>query len=360
MAKGIVETALTMEPLEVQDFKDFIIEEIFSKPELMAIHGIQTGVKMKEQIVFASQFGKTGIKATGCSRPTSGAQSILTEKFWEPAGIEDTLIHCNAEIDPLFKAYFTKISEYRQKYDITGSDLEIFFSILFLESIQSTIWRATWFADTSVAAAGAAAAGLVAVGDVQFYDYFDGLWNQIFAGVVATDVARVTITENAVVTSKPAQLAIVAGASVAYFEAMKTAADSRLRADEKAQFLVSREIYDNYRNYLTSKGIVYDINIVQEGLPSVKWDTYDVVNMETVWGLDSREDFLNNTTDNVYDLPHRMVFTSPANIPVGTLNEKDFDELEVFYDQKERQTYMGYGFTLDSKLLRENLIVVAY
>lgn len=360
MAKGIVESALTMNPLEVQDLQEFIIEQVLNRPELLALHGIQTGVKMKEQIVFASQFGKTGLKGDTCDRQTSGAASVLTQKRWEPVGIEDTLIHCNKEIDGLFKAYFTKIQRYKDIFEIEGTDLEVFFAILFLESMQQTIWRAAWYGGVDVAAAGASTAGLVDVNNVKFYDYFDGLWNQIFTAVTATDISKVTITENAVVTSKAAQLTLATGKSVEYFRAIRNASDTRLRSQMDAKLYVSGEIFRNYTDYLVDKGTVYNINIMQDGLQSVKWDKYEVVNMETIWDTDSREDFVNNTTDDVYYLPHRIVFTVPANIPIGTLSADDFDELEQWYDRDNRQNKMAYGFTLDSKVLEEYMITVAY
>lgn len=361
MASGLDTSLLVMNPIEVQDLEKFIIEKTFMRPDLMQIHGIQTGVKMKEQIVFASQFGKTGIAADGsCSRKTSGANSILSQKYWDPAGIEDTMILCNKELNALFKAYFGKIAKYKDTYEIEGSDIEVFFSILLMEAMQNTIWRAAWFGDVNTAAAGAGTAGVVAAGDVKFYDYFDGLWAQIFDGVVAATVPRITIAENSTVTSKADQLALAAGKSVEYLRAVHTDADTRLRNADGAQFLVSREIFDNYREYLLDKGVVYDINILQNGLQALKFDGYDVVNMETIWSGESREDFVNNTTDAVYDLPHRIAFTVPENIPVGTLNEEDFTELEIWYEKKERENNIAYGFTLDSKLLEEYMTAVAY
>jgi hypothetical protein len=461
MATGIDLTGLTLNPIEVQDIKDFIIERVFERPEFAQIHGrFETGIQMQTQIVFASQFGKTGLKkAAACTRQTSSPESTLTQKYWNPVGIEDTLVVCAAELNGLFKAYFSKIQEYRDLYDITGSDLEIFYAILLEESMVQTIWRAAWFGDTTVAvssevqasvtcvdnpllvitavpagtygngitfeisdvAAGAASItvvgthldvkltgvaktitdlqaliaatpaaaalitasgagatvlivetplvttvggtdtpGLASAADVKFYDYFDGLWEQIFDAVTALTIERVTITENATISSKAAQLALSAGAAVAYFKSIKNAADSRLRSNPDAQLLVSRELYDNYVEYLEDKGVVYDINILQDGLQSVKWSGYDVVNMETIWDLSSREDFENNTDGLAYYLPHRIVFTVPNNIPLGTLNENDFTELEQWYNQDERQNKTAFGFTLDSKELEEYMIVVGY
>jgi len=361
MATGIDISGLTLNPEEVQEFSQFIIEQVFNRPMLTALHGVNTGVQMKEQIVLASLLGKTGIAGDAtCTRKSSGAQSVLSQKYWEPKGIEDTIVHCQKAMSSLFKAYQGKITEYKQNYEIEGSDMAAFLSMLLQESIDATIFRAAWFGDTAVAAAGALTAGLASAADVKFYDYVDGLWAQIFAAVTGSLTERITISENSVVTSKDAQLALASGAALGYFKAIKAKADSRLRANPNALLYVSREIFDNYTEYLTEKGVVYDINIMQNGLQSVKWDSYTVVNMETIWGLDAREDFVNNTTDDVYYLPHRIVFTTPENLPVATLNTNDFTELEAWYERKERENNIAFGFSLDAKLIEEKQIVVAY
>ena len=362
MAKGIDLSGLTLNPVEAQDIKDFIIERVFERPEFQALHGtFKTGIKMQEQIVFASQFGKTGLKGDStCTRKTSGAESIATQKYWNPAGIEDTLIHCNKELDGLFKAYFAKIQAYRDNYEIEGTDLEIFFAILLEESMVQTIWRAIWFGDLNVAVAGAAAAGLVVAGNVKFYDYFDGLWEQIYDGVTATDIERYTIALNAQVT-KPAQLTLAGDlAKDTYFEAIWALADARLKSHPDRKMYVSGEIWENYRQSLQSSGENFTIEYTTEGFRELKWNGVPVVNMETIWDLDTREDFIDNTTNNAYDNPNRIILTIPENMPLGTLNESDFDELEIFYEKKDRTNYMAYGFSLDSKVLEEYMMVVGY
>lgn len=353
MATGIVTNALTMNPIEVQDISKFIVEQIFTRPDLLAIHGIQTGVTMKEQIVFAALMGKTGLSksAASCARQSSNPESVLSEKYWEPAGIEDTLIQCNATLDALFKAYYGKIKMYRENYEIEGSDLEIFFSILFLETVSATIWRAAWFGDTSVAAAAAGTEGLISADDVQYYNYFDGLFAQIFDAVTAGTVAKYTI----------ASLPATDGTVKLYtpFESMWSLADRRLRGMPGLQMLVTGNIFDNYRSWLVSNSIAFELGATMDGLPMLKWNNIPVVDMSTVWD-NSIEDFVTNTTDNDVLLPYRAVLTVKENIPLGTLNDTDFDNLEIFYDKVSRQTYMAYGLSLDAKLLEEKMIVVGY
>lgn len=360
MASVIDVTALELKPIEVQELSSFILERVTTDPVLSSIHTVWTGVKMKEKIGFASQLGKTGVLDASCSRPNSGAGSTLTEKEWVPVAIGDTLIHCNKELNALFKAYFSKVQRYVDLFDIQGSDLEQFLSVLLTEAAMKTVWRAAWLSDANVGAAGAATAGLVnVVTNKKFYNYFDGLWAQIFDGVTAGDIDYVEISQNNEATTV-AQKTLAAGYSVELFESIWAKADSRLRTDSNKQFLVSRGIFENYRSYLQGKGENFSIDYTMDGLPSLKWNGIPVVNMETIWDLQLEADFVDNTTNNAHWLPNRAVLTVPANIPIATLSEEDMDTLEVWYEKKDRSMYSAYGFTLDAKVLEEYMIVAAY
>lgn len=362
MAANIDISALTMNPIEVEAISEFIVEKTFSDPVLNSIHAVWTGVQMKEQIVFASQLGLTGIKDSACARPNSGAESVLTQKYWEPANIGDTLIHCQKDVNSLFKAYYTKIQKYTDLYDITGTDLEKFFSVLLTEAAMKSVFRIAWLGDLNVAASGAAADGLKAAANVKFYDQIDGLWEQIFDGVTAGDITHSTTKLAALnaLTSTATQVVLASGDSVAVFEDMWAKADSRLRGDASAQLLCSREVFENYRQYLQGKGENFSIDYTMDGLPSLKWNGINVVNMENVWDLRLRADFEQDSTNNAYYLPNRVVLSTPSNLPIATLNEADMSELDVWYEKKERQSYSAFGYTLDAKVLEDYMIVVNY
>jgi hypothetical protein len=362
MASKIDISSLTLNPIEESDLGNFVIERTFNDPMLNSIHAVWTGIKMKEQIVFASQLGLTGVLDAACDRPVSGAASVMTEKFWEPADIGDTLVHCQKDVDALFKAYYTKIERYVQKFDIQGSDLENFLKVLLDEAVMRSIWRIAWYADTSVAASGAAASGLIVAGNVKFFDQIDGLWNQIFAGVTATDIpySNEKIGALNALTDTATQVVLAAGDSVALFNDMWTKADTRLLDDASKQFLVTREIWENYRQYLQTNSLNFTVEFTTDGFPTLEWNGAKVVNMSTVWDLFGRTYFEQDSTNNAYDLPNRAVLTVPANIPIGTLNESDWDAEDPFYEKKERQLYMPYGYTLDSKVLEPYMMVAAY
>jgi len=360
MANLLDVSALTLNPQEETDLRNFIFEAVFMNPDL-SIHTVQSGVTMKQQIVFAGKFGKTGIKGDAtCTRKTSGEKIEATQKYWEPAGIEDTFTHCQAEVNSLFKPFFARIQKYIDRYEVSDmSDQARFIASRVLESIQETMWRAVWLGDTAVAAAGAAAVGLVDAANVKFYDYFNGLWKQIFAGVTAGDIARVTITENTALTNA-LRTTLAAGRSIQIFDAMWALADSRLRSATGLQLLVSREIFDNYKIYLRSISQAFTLEQTTEGFNSLMWEGVRVVNMENVWDRNLRADFVEDTTDNLYYLPNRAVLTVPENIAIATLNQSDLTALESWYERKERENNVAYGFNLDAKVLEEYMIVAAY
>ncbi|MCQ2608774.1 MAG: hypothetical protein MJ197_08825 [Bacteroidales bacterium] len=339
---------LTINPKEQGDFGKFVMERTFLRPELKAVHNVMTGIKMKEQIVLASQLGLSGKLANGCTAVSSGAGSVLTQKYWDPASIEDTLSTCIKSQNSMFKAYADKIEKYKDTYDMTGSDEELFITALVEEAMKVTIARAIWFADTTVSASTSSGEGLISSANVPFFNYFDGLWKQIFTGVSAGTIAKTTIS--AMATPQNAYDAV---------NAVYMSASAKLRQDENAQFLVDGVTFMLLEDYLISKGGSNETQYAQDGFKVIKFKGYNVINAETIWS--ANEYFEAKQGDGAGSfLPNRIVFTTPANIPVGTLNDEDFSDIESWYEKADKTNYTRYGFTLDAKVLSEDLIAVAY
>lgn len=349
---------LTLNAKENQDFAKFILERVYQRDALRTNHVVQTGITMDEQIVFAGRIGKSGIKDPGTSRPNSGAKPTLTEKFWTPKKVGDTMVFNQSELNGLFKAYFDKIKKYADIYDIQGTDEEKFLMELFAESAIEAVDRLIWHGDTAIAVSGAAASGLVAAGDVKFYDAVDGLFKQIYAAVVAGSVQRFTITKNAALTF--ALQALAAKEAITIFEGMWAKADPRLKADTAKVLMVSNTIWENYRQGLQADGTAFNVNLTTDGFRELNWNGIPVRNMEILWDLPITNDFEQLNTGLAWDKPHRALLTVPSNIPVGTLNEGDMQTLETFFDQIKREQYLAYGFTLDAKLLEGYMAVAAY
>jgi hypothetical protein len=358
MAAGLTTAGLTLNAKENPDFAKFVFERVFEQGNLGQNHRVWSGVKMQEQIVFASLFGKSGITDAGTARPNSGNKPTLTQKYWNPKRIGDTLIFNNSELNSLFKAYYDKIQKYSEIYDITGTDEEKFLLEVFADSAMKAVNRYVWFGDTAVAVSGAGAAGLIAAADVKFYDAVDGLWKKIYASVTAAATKKFAITKNTAATF--ALQALAADESLTIFEGVWALADARLKADPNKVMMVTNTVWENYRQSLQSKGTAYDITLTTDGFREVKWNGTTIRNMETLWDLTIQADYEKTNAHAAFDNPHRVLLTTADNIPVATLNEGDLSELEAFYYQKDRTNYMAYGFTLDAQLLEGYMAVAAY
>jgi len=357
MAKPLDESGLTLNAKESPDMGKFVYERVFEQGNLATNHAVWGGITMKEQIVFASTNFKSGIKDPGTSRPKSGNKPTLTEKFWDPKKIGDTMEFQNVELNSLYKAYFDKIKKYSEIYDITGTDEEKFLLEVFAQSAIQAVNRAVWFGDTAVAVSGAAASGLIAAADVKFYDQIDGLFKKIYAAVTAGSVKRFTITKNTAATF--ALQALAADEAMTIFEGVWSKADPRLKADPSKVMFVTNSLFENYRQSLQTKGTPYDISLTTDGFSELKWNGVTLRNMEVLWDLPIL-DFEKTNAHAAWDNPHRALLTVPANIPVGTLNEGDMSEMTAKYEEYLRLTWMAYGFTLDAQLLEGYMAVAAY
>jgi hypothetical protein len=444
-----------LNPKESTEFQKFIFELAFNQAGLSANHRVWTGLTMKEQIVFASLMGLSGITDAGTSRPNSGGKPVFSQKYWEPEKVGDTMIFNQSEVNSLFKAYFDKIKSYGEIYDIAGSDEEKFLTTILGESAKNAINRLVWFGDKSAAAAssttativgttnsgltvnakvkgisgngisleiasvsaGAASmtvtgkaivanltaaaktitaltaliaatpaaaalitvagtgsttlavegaittaggtdtAGLKLAANEKFFNAINGLFKKIKTEVGTGAIQRYTIAKNAEATT--AAQALAADAALTYFEGVWAKADARLKADSRKVMMVTNSIFENYRQSLQTKGTPYDITLTTDGFSELKWNGVPIRNMENIWDLNNAY-YAEGEAQLAALEPHKILLTVPDNIPVGTLNEGDFDTIEAFYDQITRNNYMAYGFTLDAQVLEGYMTVVAY
>lgn len=351
-------SALTLNAKEQPDFMKFVFERVFTEGEIAENHTMWSGVKMKEQIVFASTNILSGIKDPLTTRPNSGGKPVFTEKFWEPENVGDTMTISTQELNSLFKAYADKINSYAEKFDMTGSDVEKFLLQIFTDSAKKCVNRLIWHGDKAIAVSGAAVSGLKADGSVKYFDSVNGIWKKTYAEVGAGKLPRFTITKNAAATFALQELA--AGEAITIFEGIWKKADVRLKADPNAKLMVTNTIWENYRQYLQDKGTPYDVKLTTDGFRELAWNGIAVRNMEMLWDLPITTYFEQLNTGLAFDKPHRALFTVKDNIPVATLNDGDFQEMKAKYEDYERFAWLAYGFTLDTQVLEGYMAVAAY
>jgi len=357
MANAVNVGGLTLNPQEAQSVSEFIMARTIMSPALQSYATIYNGIKMNTQVVIAGNMGMSGLKSANCGRQSSGAESVLSEKFLNPVNVSDTFAMCGDDIDGEFKPFKNKVQSYKDLYDFEGSDIALLLAAKIEGSIVEAVDRLIWASDVDMEEATSSTSGVVPSSPADFYTKFytptDGVWKQI---VEDSTIERFTITKNAQTTV--ANQALAAGESVTIFNAVIKNAKTQLRQSLDKQLLVSRDVFDNYVDYLISKGENNSIQYTVDGIASVKYKGIPVINMEGAWI--SFETILQNTTSGVQLDPHKVILTTPSNIAVGTLQESGIKELDTHFDWLTKKTYIAYGFTVNAIVVEADMISVAY
>ena len=346
--------SLTLNPNEVQEVKDFIITQVYEKGELAEMYNIFTGVLMKSQIIKLSQLGMSGVEAAtdGCAYATSNSTTIATQKYWEPAKIEDLFEICMNQAPALMKAFFNKVKSYKEINDVTGSDEILVLVAMVEDAIKEAINRLIWFGNKEVASANASTAGLISVTDAKFYNPINGYFKQLELGVTGETVKKVDIH-----TLQGESLTSAQSYKV-FMDAYKLS-DSRVRGAVDGAFYVSGDLFIGLEEYLINNSLNFESIKFEEGVKVLKFMGHRVYNMENAWRFNQLS-FVNNTTDNEVDRPTRLVFTTKANLGIATLDNEDFVTIDSWYSKDDRKNKTTYGFTLDAKVIDEALCTVAW
>tara|TARA_R110000868_G_scaffold21064_4_gene88024 strand:- start:2838 stop:3944 length:1107 start_codon:yes stop_codon:yes gene_type:complete len=353
---------------EVKAVSEAIMEEIFAKPAITEFLTPYTGIKAKRQIAFLGRLtglvGQTHTNGT-CAPVENDATITNTEKFWNPAYIDDRFSECWDDLLETFFIYGTKNGV--AKADLTSTDFATFFIERYQDAIAEMFHRLVWFGDTA-ADDTAGGGNFVTAGFVaKRWDSFDGIWKQLYA-VVAADSARKTTD----LSAKNAELTFVDQA----FDATDTTnrvvttmlqnlvfnSDYRLRDKADKIIIVTQSVADQYVRELeagAANGIPVAFDYMQDGITVLKragitiyafsfWDRMIQGYMRTI------------STELNYYLPHRAILTTKANLAFGTEEEGNLSEVDVFFDKKDKKTYFDFGANLDAKVLQDYMVQVAY
>lgn len=345
--------ALTLNAREAETVSEVIFQRVFNDSDLAEFHEIETGIDVKTQIAFAGRLGLLGKKASGCT-PNEAGGFELTEKFWTPVLEDFRIKHCQNDMPALLKLFRKSQRINPDFFDAVGTqEFGVIISAVETAMLEN-MHRKIWFNDT--AAETIADGGVFKNGtDLGYFDSFDGLFKQIYTEVPSNAVNRVTISANA--GNSYANQALAADAALAIFEKMVTAADERLVSAEDNFILATRSLADNYRATLRNKNLGSGfLEVVEEGRPKLYFDGIEV-KVRYDW-----DRYIKTYQDNgtKWNLPHRAVFTTKSNIPVGTLSEEDLTKLDVFFDKTLKTNIMDAAYTIDAKHLESYMTVAGY
>lgn len=351
-------TGLTMNAEEANEVSQAIFEAVITGPQLEEYHEVETGIEHKTQIPFIGNLGLMGVAITGCDRTENPGSIPLTEKFWDPSLIGDRLKHCATDVNALLKL-FRKASKINPDfYDrIDGEEFGVVIAAV-EKAMLAMANRLVWFGNK--AALNVAGGGNIKDGiDVKYFTSIDGLWKQIIAEVPTGSSNYVAIAANATATYATQQ-DLAADFGLTLFRAMYNAVDSRFyQAIENGaapQFLVTRQILQNYQDHLEDKSLAFTLQETKEGTNQYSYRGIPI-KVRHDWDTNIRA-YMDNGTK--WNLPNRALLTVKENIPIGTRSTEDLNSIKSWYENKDHANYIDFDLSLDAKHLLEYLTVAAY
>ena len=353
MASKIDVSELTLNPEEVRDAGQIILEKEFINGVLSDNHSIETGIEHDKNIVFAGKIVDSLIADNGCA-PAEGGTLGFTELTWSPKTYSTRYTHCAGDMNNLLKIFKKAKRMNPDFYDQVDSEAMGLFAARVGTMLREVLPKKVWFSDTTANVH--TAAGVFTTGTtLGLWNVIDGLWKQIFAGISSGDENYVEISKNSGATYAAQKLAPDDAYNV--FEEMVDAMDERLSEDVDARIYASSSMCKNYRKTLRNKTLNAGfIEIAENGKKVLYFDNLPIVEM-FVWDSTIKASQNNGT---IHNLPHRALITTPDNIPVGTLATEDFEELDSFYDKTLKSNIMDVALSLDTKFLLPYMAVAAY
>lgn len=359
MATKIDVSELTLNPEEALLLSELIMEEEFINGPLAEDHEIETGVQWDKRIVFVGKFTDDLLAHTGCT-PTEGGVLPSSEKTWEPRQMGARYTHCADDLNILVK-FFGKAARMNPDFydnidSPAGKLLAARIGIMVRENLPVKIWFSDVNAD-EFAGGGNFTNGTT----LGRFNIITGLWPQIRAEIGVGDTNYVQITQNA--NTKATQF-VTPLEAYNYFQAMRRAADERLAevtgsGRARAKFYVTRSLSEPYKEYIQNNTIENGVtSVIVDGQQRLAFDGIEIKTMY-VWDRTIRADQDDVIGDQFFQ-PIRGLLTMPENIPIATLNDDDFGEIDAFYDRREKESILDVVFNLDAKFLEDYFAVAAY
>jgi hypothetical protein len=356
----------------VKSLQECILEKTFALPSIADVMTTEDGIVHNKQIVFLSLLQgmvgkKVDLAGESCAPTANDCKIVGTQKLWTPTLIEDRIAECYKTLEQEFVKYM--LNKGVRKPDITDTDWGMFITERYAYAIQEMILRAAWFADTDIAAYNASPAGTFYNGGITCvttanFDYFDGIFKQIFAILAANPAQKTTdlSTKNAQATfalqafnSTDTTNRLVTNA---LFN-VTTNADTRIAAQPDKILLVTKSVADQYKRELRADSVNFTHETIMNGLSRLTSDGQELLVVD-FWDRMIQNYSRQAGNVNAWYLPHRIVYTTKGNLALGTESLGSFTELDVFYDKVDKLNYFDFQMKIDAKLLENYLLQAAY
>jgi hypothetical protein len=355
MAALVNLSALTFTADQLRQMNELVVTAVLESPDLALFHTISTGIKNDREIgIVPGTLGLMGKAAQGCNPVADTTLGMTaTKKTWSPKRIEVIMDQCATDIATSMAKLSRKLGI--AVNDLTGTEYFAFLLDMLSTDIPKMIFRHAWMGNTAANNVDESPAGVLTSGvDPDYFNVLNGFFIQLGVIYAADATRKTTIAANAEATRALQFSALTSALALTALNSVIDDAPAVLAAQPDRVLLVTRSVAQKAYRELQTKGLAYKIELHTNGFEMSSWDG---VTMYTVplW-----DEFISTYENNGTKLnnPHRIVYTTKANLNIGMEGTTMFDTVDSFYDKKSRVNRIEVSDAFDVKILDDRLIQV--
>lgn len=360
MSKLINFGEFTVDNGAIRDLNELLFTTTFENPDIEQVLTVVPGAENGKKLGWVDSIEDVGTAGAGCNPTYTKANIVGFEKQWDLGDWEIPKQFCYKDLTETLAKYGMKPGTY--KGDLQDTPYwDQFLIPLLQKAVNEMFWRVAWFGDKNaknIAAGVGSDGGILTAGvDPKLFTMCDGLWKRLEAIIAANSKQQTAIEANNAATYDEQKTAIrKEGVAIDIVDQLLTDADGRIDSkDDATLFMTSSffkalraNIYKRSQYQLTEDKLMNGILVSQyDGKPVVVLDIWDRM--------------IKKYEDNGKKLhnPHRVVYTSPKNLFVGTSDTDLFGDFDVQFDHKARQNYIYASSDIGTLVGEDDLVQVA-
>lgn len=358
--------ALAFNGKEVRSVKELFIKSLVSTPLISQFLTVRENIVAKEQIGIFTPPSKLTAIDSGCSPTYTTASFPQTQKFWDPVMFSINDKQCLKDLNSSFFVYLQ--GKGVDNPNMLGTDIYGLYYDFLVEGAQLDLFKRIWFGDKSLTQL--APGTLTNASDYYVYNGIDGIWKQAMVIGTNNPARRIPIAANNGSGASPNMTQeftssdITAKTVTGIFGDMKRKADSTARSQDLF-IMCTRSMADQYERELESVNVSESFKFIMSGI-----SVYERGGIP-IYAIDALDDSIKNDFKNTgsgstafggvkYDLPHRAILFSKTNIIVGVDSMAATSDLTIGYNEEKKYNYAQASYKLDTKIIVDSQIQVAY